>query len=95
MAELLFAVANDESDRLRYISGEGAKELLSNRYLPEARRRLRRGHAQALRDVGAQRGTNRKKQVPRTHRPTTSPSAMISGVRTHGRTASMLAMVAL
>ena len=32
VAEIIWAAATDDSDRLRYISGKGATELLENRY---------------------------------------------------------------
>lgn len=35
VAEVIFAAATDDTTRLRYISGEGARQLLASRYSPE------------------------------------------------------------
>jgi NAD(P)-dependent dehydrogenase (short-subunit alcohol dehydrogenase family) len=35
VAEVIFAAATDESDQMRFISGDGAKQLLASRYSPE------------------------------------------------------------
>ena len=35
VAEVIFAAATDGTTRLRYISGEGARQLLANRYSTE------------------------------------------------------------